>query len=68
MAKRSKPERVVTASDRTARRAAQQPTITDTEVARRAYDLYLARGREDGHDVEDWLQAQRDLNESTVAV
>lgn len=35
--------------------------VTDADVARRAYDLYLARGREPGHDVEDWLQAERDL-------
>ena len=32
--------------------------VTDADVARRAYDLYLARGRESGHDVEDWLQAE----------
>lgn len=31
------------------------------DVARRAYDLYVARGREDGHDVQDWLQAEREL-------
>lgn len=35
--------------------------VTDAHVARRAYDLYLARGCEPGHDVEDWLQAERDL-------
>ena len=35
--------------------------VTDADVARRAYDLYLARGCEPGHDVEDWLQAERDL-------
>ena len=35
--------------------------VTDADVARRAYDLYLARGGEPGHDVEDWLQAERDL-------
>ena len=35
--------------------------VTDADVARRAYDLYLARGCESGHDVEDWLQAERDL-------
>lgn len=64
----TKPEEVVTSSDRTPRRAAQRPTITDTEIARRAYDLYLARGREDGHDVEDWLQAERELSGSAVAV
>ena len=35
--------------------------VTDADVARRAYELYLARGREPGHDIEDWLQAERDL-------
>ena len=31
------------------------------QVARRAYELFLARGGEHGHDVEDWLQAEREL-------
>jgi hypothetical protein len=31
------------------------------DVARRAYQLYVARGCQDGHDVEDWLQAEREL-------
>lgn len=31
------------------------------EVARRAFDLYEARGRTDGQDVEDWLAAEREL-------
>jgi len=64
----TKSEEAVTANDRTPRRAAQRPAITDTEIARRAYDLYLARGREDGHDVEDWMQAERELRGSAVAV
>jgi hypothetical protein len=65
----TKPGEVGTASDRTPpRRAAQETRSTDTEIARRAYDLYLARGREDGHDVEDWLEAERELNGPTVAV
>jgi hypothetical protein len=34
-------------------------------IAQRAYALYLARGREDGHDLEDWLQAERELREAT---
>ena len=34
-------------------------------IAQRAYALYLARGREDGHDVEDWLQAEREFREAT---
>lgn len=28
-------------------------------VARKAYDLFERRGREEGHDVEDWLEAER---------
>jgi len=29
----------------------------------RAYELYEQRGREDGHDIDDWLQA---VNEVTT--
>lgn len=28
------------------------------EVAKVAYGLYELRGREDGHDLEDWLKAE----------
>jgi hypothetical protein len=35
-------------------------------VARRAYELYEARGREPGRDVDDWLQAERELHSSAV--
>jgi hypothetical protein len=30
-------------------------------IASRAFALFLARGRQHGRDVEDWLQAERDL-------
>jgi hypothetical protein len=40
---------------------AARPSLTDRDIARRAYALYLARGCEHGHDVEDWLKAERDL-------
>jgi Protein of unknown function (DUF2934) len=33
------------------------------EIARLAYDFYNMRGRQDGHDVEDWLRAERELGE-----
>jgi hypothetical protein len=35
--------------------------VTDDDVPRRAYELYCARGFEDGRDVDDWLDAERDL-------
>jgi Protein of unknown function (DUF2934) len=31
-------------------------------VARRAYQLYEARGCLDGFDVQDWLQAEREIS------
>jgi hypothetical protein len=36
------------------------PTVE--EIAIRSYELYLERGRIDGHDVEDWLQAESELS------
>ena len=31
-------------------------------VAARAYELYLARGGSDGQDLDDWLEAERELS------
>ena len=31
------------------------------EIARLAYLFYETRGRGDGHDVDDWLAAEREL-------
>jgi DUF2934 family protein len=32
---------------------------THVEIATLAYELYKARGRDDGHDVDDWLEAEQ---------
>jgi Protein of unknown function (DUF2934) len=42
--------------------------ITKDDVARRAYELFLARGRAKGHDVEDWLEAERQLEAESMAL
>jgi len=31
------------------------------QVRRRAYELYEQRGREDGHNLDDWLQAESEV-------
>ena len=37
-------------------------TMTDRDIAQRAYELYLKRASDHGHDViDDWLQAEREL-------
>jgi hypothetical protein len=33
----------------------------EEQIRRRAYELYEARGRGDGHDVEDWLEAEAEI-------
>ena len=34
------------------------------QIAWRAYDLYVARGYQQGHDLEDWLNAERELDDA----
>jgi hypothetical protein len=33
------------------------------EIAARAHEIYLARGAEAGHELDDWLQAEREIME-----
>lgn len=61
---RSKRSAVSPAPDRSSLRSAGlngSANVTENDIARRAYELYLARDCEDGHDVDDWLQAERAL-------
>jgi len=34
---------------------------SEQEIAIRAHELFLERGAVEGHDLEDWLQAEREL-------
>ena len=44
----------------------QNPGLAHEEIAGRAYRLYLERGSVDGHDLEDWLVAERELARERV--
>ena len=68
-AKRKRDDAVTTALDRSAKSLPNRSAlVTHRDVARRAYDLYLARDCAHGHDVDDWLQAERKLRaRSTTA-
>ena len=37
----------------------------EEQIRTRAYELYEARNREDGHDVEDWLEAEAEITGRT---
>ena len=40
---------------------------SEEQVRRRAYELYKARGRGDGHDLEDWLEAEAEISSRSRA-
>jgi hypothetical protein len=42
---------------------AEPPYYLDIQV--RAFELYEQRGKEPGHDLDDWLQAEAELTETT---
>ena len=65
MAKTKRYERTATAADRSPR-PARRVSLIDTDIAHRAYDLYLARGCEPGHAVDDWVQAEREMRAGTI--
>lgn len=35
---------------------------TEEQIARRAYEIYTARGNEDGRDIDDWFAAEKELS------
>ena len=35
--------------------------VLGSRIAERAYELYVQRGHEHGHDMEDWLEAERQI-------
>lgn len=43
------------------------PGFLQEEIERMAYDLYERRGRIDGHDWEDWLEAERIIRQREEA-
>jgi H+-transporting ATPase len=40
---------------------AKEPVDVTPQIAKRAYELYERQGRQDGRDVQDWLQAEREI-------
>jgi len=50
-----------TAASAVAMAAPQVPEISTAEIARKAYELYCARGGQNGSELDDWLRAEREL-------
>jgi hypothetical protein len=52
-----------TAAVQSGSRAAERKSPITEDIELRAYQNYLGRGATDGHDLEDWLQAERQVLE-----
>jgi len=42
-------------------RGNQPDTVTEGDIAHRAFAIYCERGSQHGHDLDDWLEAEREL-------
>jgi hypothetical protein len=40
-----------------------EPQELEHEIRLRAQELYEARGREDGHELDDWLRAEEEIKQ-----
>ena len=51
------------ATTKTQKVVPQEPAaVTDEEIRQRAYEIYLNRGATPGFELDDWLQAERELH------
>jgi hypothetical protein len=59
--KQGKPTRPAAPKSPPAKRKEPERTPSDDRIAERAYELYEQRGCLDGHALEDWTQAEREI-------
>jgi hypothetical protein len=45
----------------------RRPPARHDEISRRAYEIFEARSRQHGHDVDDWLQSERELSRTRTS-
>jgi hypothetical protein len=72
MSMSSKPKRDGSTESRATSIQAETPEASvaswarDEEIRRRAYELYLERGEQPGGELDDWLQAEHELERGVL--
>jgi hypothetical protein len=46
--------------------ATSEPQELEHEIRLRAQELYEAHGRQDGHELDDWLRAEEEITQKEV--
>jgi len=49
------------------RNESTEAAAPDEEIRRRAYEIYLERGEQQGGELDDWLQAERELERGVLS-
>ena len=60
-----KPTHTIPTPLRTINQTTESTSELQEQIRRRAYELYEQRGRNDGHDLNDWLQAELEMTQQT---
>jgi hypothetical protein len=47
----------------TTKQTSESSSELEQQIRRRAYELYEQRGRDGGHDLEDWFQAESEVTQ-----
>ena len=61
-----KPTPTMTAPLSTTTETMESGSELSEQIRCRAYELYEQRGREEGHDLDDWLQAESEISATNV--
>ncbi len=43
-----------------------EPQKAEEEIRTRAYELYEERGRDGGHELDDWLRAEQEIRQRKI--
>jgi hypothetical protein len=54
------------AKQRPPRTVASDPQEVEQQIRQRSFELYEERGREAGHEVDDWLRAEAEITGKKV--
>ncbi len=53
---------------RTTHQTTQATSELQEQIRLRAYELYQQRGRDDGHELDDWLQAESEVTQPKARI
>lgn len=60
-------KQIIVEVDRSQPEVRNAPDLSRDEIAKRAFEIHLSRGACHGHDLDDWLQAERELMQTSAA-